>query len=192
MLVLLGSCKSSKDSIAQRKTDIERSKEQTTACFVQLKDGTIKNYSTLKLVTGLLKTPHLLADGKIKINGKEIRAYQNKDHYAISQSVFTSGHRSYVATATLPGFAIRIAKGKINVYAKKCYNGVGAVDEYFVQKGEDGQILAYTTENMNKMVKDDDQALAFFVNKRYTTPKTKKEPIQPFYNNTGRSGSSNK
>jgi hypothetical protein len=155
-------------------------------------DGTIKNYATLKLVTGFLKTPYLLADGKIKIMGKDIKAYQNKDHYAISQAIFTSGHKSYVATETLPGFAIRIAKGKINVYAKKYYNGVAAVDEYFVQKGEGGQILAYTTENMNLMVKDDDEALAFFVNKSYTTPKSKRELTQAPYSNTSRTNTRNK
>ena len=191
-LVLLGSCKYTKDSVVQRKADIEKSKEQTSACFVQMNDGTIKNYSTLKLVTGLLKTPYLLADGKIRIMGKDIKAYQNKDHYAISQAIFTSGHKSYVATETLPGFAVRIAKGKINVYAKKYYNGVGAVDEYFVQKGDGGQILAYTTENMNMMVKDDDEALAFFVNKSYTTPKSKKELTQPPYSNMSRATTRNK
>ena len=191
-LILLGSCNSTKESIAQRKSDIEKSKEPTTACFIQLNDGTIKNYSSLKLVTGLLKTPYLLADGKIKIMGKDIKAYQNKDHYAISQSCFTSGHKSYVATETLPGFAIRIAKGKINVYAKKYYNGVGAVDEYFVQKGDGGQILAYTTENMNMIVKDDEEALAFFVNKSYTTSKTRKELIQAPYSNASRASTRNK
>ncbi|MEO8770133.1 MAG: hypothetical protein ABI402_08615 [Ferruginibacter sp.] len=191
-LILLGSCNSTKESIALRKADIEKSKEPTTACFIQLNDGTIKNYSSLKLITGLLKTPYLLADGKTKIMGKDIKAYQNKDHYAISQSNFTSGHKSYVATETLPGFAVRIAKGKINVYAKKYYNGVTAVDEYFVQKGEGGQILAYTTENMNMMVKDDEEALTFFVNKSYTTSKSRKELNQVPYNNTSRASTRNK
>ena len=119
ILIAVSSCKSSKEAMAQRKADIEQSKEATTACFVQLNDGTIKNYTTLKLVTGMLKTPYLLADGKIKILGKDIKAYQSKEHYAISQENFTSCHRSYVAKETLPGFAIRIAKGKINVYTKK-------------------------------------------------------------------------
>lgn len=175
ILIAVSSCKNSKEAMAQRKIDIEKSKEATTACFIQLNDGTIKNYTSLKLVTGVLKTPYLLADGNIKIFSKDIKAYQNKDHYAISQENFASGHKSYVAKETLPGFAIRIAKGKINVYAKKAYNGVGTVDEYFVQKGDDGKILAYTTENMNALVKDDDEALAFFVSKAYNTTKTKKE-----------------
>lgn len=171
-LIAFSSCTASRESVAQRKVEIEQSKEPTTACFVQLTDGTIRNYATLQLKTGLLKTPYLLADGKTKIYAKDIKAYQNKNHYAISQATFVSGHRSYVAKETLPGFAVRIAKGRINVYAKKYYNGVTAVDEFFVQKGDEGQVLAYTTENMNEMVRDDDEALAFFVMKKYNTTKS--------------------
>jgi hypothetical protein len=185
-IIALSSCKASKESMAQRKADIIQSKEPTTDCFVQLNDGTIKNYTSLTLVKKMLKAPYLLADGKIKISGDEIKAYQNKEHYAISQKCFASGHKSYVAKETLPGFAIRIAKGKINVYAKKYYNGTAAVDEYFVQKGEDGQILAYTTENMNMLVKDDEEALAFFINKKYPTSKTKKEADPVSYAKTGK------
>lgn len=163
--------------MAQRKADIEQSKELTAACFTQMKDGTIKNYTTLKLVTGFLKAPYLLADGHTKIAAKEIKAYQNKEHYAISQVGFATGHRSYIATEALPGFAIRIAKGNVNVYTKKYFNGTSAVDEFFVQKGGDGLILAYTAETMNLLVKDDPEALDFFMTKKYNTPKSKKDPV---------------
>ena len=47
--------------------------------------------------------------------------------------------------------------------------------KYFIQKGTEGAIVACTAENMNEMVKDDDDALAFFMNKKYNTSKTKKE-----------------
>lgn len=192
VLVAFESCKTSKISVAQRKADIEQSKETTAACFIELNDGTIKNYTTLKLETGVLKTPFLLADGKIKIMGKDIKAYQNKEHYAISQESFTSGHKSYVAKETLPGFAVRIAKGKINVYAKKCYNGVGTVDEYFIQKGDDGKILAYTTENMNNLVKNDDDALNFFMTKKYNPSKQPKDPAKTSYDNSTKIVTKNK
>lgn len=163
--------------MAQRKADIEQSKEAVNTCFIEMNDGTIKHYKSLKLITGVMKTPYLLADGKLHINAKEIKAYQNNDYYAISQQGFTSGRRTYIAKEALPGFAIRIAKGKVNVYTKKYYNGVAAVDEYFVQMGDDGQVLAYTTETMNLMVKDDPEALDFFMAKKYNTPKSKKDPI---------------
>jgi len=59
-------------------------------CFVQLNDGAIQNYSTLKLVTGVFVTPHLLADNKIIINSGDIIAYQNKEHYAVTAKILTS------------------------------------------------------------------------------------------------------
>ena len=176
ILFSINSCKSSKESTAQRKADIMQSKESTVTCFTQLKDGTIKCHTSLKLVTGFLKAPYLLANGNTKIAAKEIKAYQNNEHYAISQSGFTTGRRSYIATETLPGFALRIAKGTVNVYTKKYFNGTSAVDEYFVQKGDDGLILAYTAETMNLLVKDDPAALDFFLSKKYNTPKSKKDP----------------
>ncbi len=177
ILISASSCNSSKEAMAQRKADIEQSKEAINSCFVEMNDGTIKPYKSLKLITGVMKTPYLLADGKHHISAKEIKAYQNHSHYAISQQGFTSGRRTYVAKEALPGFAIRIAKGKVNVYTKKYYNGVAAVDEYFVQMGDDGQILAYTTETMNLMIKDDPEALDFFMAKKYNTPKSKKDPM---------------
>lgn len=182
--IAFSSCNSSKESMAQRKADIRQSKEQTPSCFVQMNDGTIKNYTTLKLVTRVLKAPYLLADGNTRIGANDIKAYQNQDHYAISQKKIVSGHKTYVATETLPGFAIRIVKGKINVYTKKYFNGTNSIDEYFVQKGDDGQILAYTAETMNLLVKDDAEALDFFVSKRYNTPKSKRDPATAsFFNN---------
>lgn len=181
MVISLASCNSSKASMADRKQDIELSRETTASCFVQMNDGTIRKFTTLKLKTGVLKAPHLLGDDSVKIGAKDILAYQNHAHYAISQKNFVSGHKTYVATETLPGFAIRIAKGNINVYTKKYYNGTAAVDEYFVQKGTDGSVLAYTAETMNLLVKDDAEALDFFMTKKYSTPKSKKDPIVASY-----------
>lgn len=175
LIAATSSCKSSQESVAQRKSDIKESMEPTQNCFVQMKDGSIKNYKSLRIVTGMLKAPYLLADENIKIETKNITAYQTKEHFAISQDMFKSGRKSYVATEALPGFAIRIAKGKINVFTKKYFNGTVTVDEYFLQKGNDGAIVACTAENMNEMVKDDDEALAFFLNKKYNTSKTRKE-----------------
>ena len=74
-VIMLNSCTVGKNSIATQKADVETPNETTSAtCFIQLKDGTIKQFKTLKLVTGVLTTPHLLADGKEVINGKDIMA----------------------------------------------------------------------------------------------------------------------
>lgn len=167
MIPLLNSCTTSSLTVSERKSVIASSKENTTTCFVKMNDGSIREYSSLKLVTGPLKAPYLLADGKIKIKASQITAYQNKDHYAVSQNNFSNGRKTYVATETLPGFAIRTVKGKLNVYCKKFYNGQVAVDEYFLQAGTDGKIQAYSADLMNELVKDKAEALALFNSKQF-------------------------
>jgi len=111
LLIILNSCTTSKNSIDQSKPETENPKEETS-CFVQMNDGTIKNFGTLQLVTGVFKTPHLLGDGKVTITAAEIKAYQNRDHFAISQKEIADATRpSYVAVDALPGFAVRIPGG---------------------------------------------------------------------------------
>lgn len=165
-LILLNSCATSSISKAERKATFANSKEPSVNCFVKMNDGTIKEYSTLKLVTAAFTTPYLLADGKTKIKPNEIISYQNADHYAISQKIICCGKKSHVAKETLPGFAIRTVKGKLNVYCKKYYNGQVAIDEYFLQ-ANDGLIKAYSTELMNELVKDNSEAYIFFNNKKF-------------------------
>jgi hypothetical protein len=163
LLMLLNSCTTSKNSIDQQNPEIAIPKE-ATGCFVQMNDGSIKNFETLQLVTGVFKTPHLLADGKETITAAEIKAYQNKDHYAISQKEISAATRpSYVAVDALPGFAVRIAKGKLNVYTLKYYNGHNTTEKYFLQAGgDDAPIVAYTPELLNDLVKDNTEAYTFF------------------------------
>ena len=173
LLLLLNSCTVTKNSIEQYNAPIEDPKKEIL-CFVQMKDGTVKNYSTLKLITGVFKTPHLLADGNTIIKAEEIKAYQNKEHYAVSQKEFTDAKQSYVAKDALPGFAVRIAAGKINVYSLKFYNGHNTTEKLFLQAGDDGQIAACTTELMSELVKDNNDAYAFFNDKNKTAILTKK------------------
>lgn len=129
---------------------------------MQMNDGTIREFKALKLVTGVMLRPHLLADGKEKIYADQIKAYQNDGHYAVSQTTFCCGRMSAVASETLPGFAIRIVKGKLNVYRKKYLNGEHAIDEYFVQAGDEGKIMAYSPPVMEELLKDNAEASLFF------------------------------
>ena len=184
-IILLNSCATSSISRTQRKADIVSSKETASECFVQLNDGTIKHYNSLKLVTSVFSTPYLLADGKVKIRPNQINAYQNNDHYAISQKTFTGGHISHVATETLPGFAVRTVKGKINVYCKKYYNGQTSVDEYFIQAGDQGKIIVYSQELVNELVKDNSEAFKFFNTRRmWNSLPDRLLPTAHMYNNT--------
>ena len=163
LLVFFNFCAFSKDPL-EKKPVIETPKE-ALSCFVELKDGSIKQYTSLELVTGVFKTPHLLADGSIVIKSDEITAYQNKEHYAISQKKINSLKPSKVAVDALPGFAIRVAKGKLNVYSLKYYNGHNTTHKFYLQSGENGEILPYTPELLNELVKDSNEAYSYFNDK---------------------------
>jgi len=168
-------CTSGKVAMAKHKAEMMNSKESASGCFVEFNDGRVQTYNSLTMRTGVFATPCLMANGNQKLRAKDIRSYQTLTHYAVSQTLFVSGRETAVATEALPGFAVRIAKGRINVYSKKYYNGRVAVDEYFIQKGDHGVIMAYTAETMNLLVKDDPEALDFFVSKQYKTPQTSRE-----------------
>jgi hypothetical protein len=173
--ILLNSCAVSKNSIAQQQTETKIVNETTSAsCFIQLNDGSIKQFTTLKLVTGVLTTPHLLGDGKVFINSKEIIAYQNDKHYAVSAKILTSKKSANVSVETLPGFAVKVLSGKLNVYCRKYYNGANTSDEYFLQNGNDGYIIAYSKDALKTMLKEDAKASEFFNSKAKVSPKAKK------------------
>jgi hypothetical protein len=148
--------------------------KEALSCFIEFNDGTIKQFTTIELVTGLFKSPHLLADGQIVIKADEIKAYQDKDYYAISQRVFTDSKPSKVAVEALPGFAIRIAKGKLNVYSLKFYNGHNATEKLFVQSGDSGQIVACTPELLKELIKDNSDATAYLNTKEKKAADVKK------------------
>jgi hypothetical protein len=172
--ILLNSCSVSKNSIDQLQAALINTNETSTTCFVQLNDGSIKQFTTLKLVTGVLTTPHLLGDGKVVINAKEIIAYQNDKQYAVSAKILTSKKTANVSVETLPGFAVKVISGKLNVYCRKFYNGTNTSDEYFLQNGNDGYIVAYSKDVLKSMLKEDINATAFFNSKSKVSPKSKK------------------
>jgi hypothetical protein len=173
LFVLLNSCVTSKNSIGQFNHEITSTKDMPS-CFVEMNDGTVKNYSTLKLITGIFKPPHLLADGTLIINADKIKIYQNKDHYAVSLKKITGAAKSYVAVETLPGFAIRVVKGKLNVYAFKYYNGHNTSEKFFLQSGDEGEISTYTPELLNELLKDNAEAYTFFNEKNKELSLSKK------------------
>jgi hypothetical protein len=172
LLFALTYCLSTQNVSALGDTLIDNPKE--VACFVQMNDGTIRTFNSLKLVTGIFKTPHLLANDSIVIMASDIKAYQNHDCYAVSQKEFTTKKQSTVAVKALPGFAIRIASGKLNVYSFKYYNGHNTTEKFFLQSGDGAQILAYSPELMNELLKDNSDAYALFNEKSGSVTFSKK------------------
>lgn len=172
--ILLNSCASGKNTVANPQNETASTKETGTACYVQLTDGTMQQYITLKLVTGVLKTPHLLADNKLVINAKEIKSYYDGRFLAVSDKSLTTPKTSYVAVDALPGFARRIATGKLNVYSRKFYNGNNSVEEFFLQNGSEGPIVAYSAAAMKEILKDNTKALEYYNSSAKVSPKSKK------------------
>lgn len=173
-IISLTACTTGKNAISNQKADIGNTDESSASAYVQFNDGTIKQYSNLKLVTGVFTTPHLLADNKETINPNDIMAYQDKGHYAVASKVLTSKKDSRVAVDALPGFAVKVVSGKLNVYTRKYFNGANAVEEYFLQNEADGYIIAYSKEVLKSMLKDDAKALEYFNGKVKISPKSKK------------------
>ncbi len=165
----LNSC-SFTSSIAEEKPANTKKSSGNAGCFVQYNDGSVKSYNSLKLVTGLFKAPYLLADGKIKIEASDVCSYDKGGTIAISQQLFESKHNSKVAKEALPGFATCIVRGKLNVYTRKFYNGIKAVDELFVQEGNDGKIVPCSKASMAVILKDNPAALQLLNTKRKKTP----------------------
>ena len=62
--------------------------------------------------------------------------------------------------------AVRVAKGKLNVYSLKYYNGHNATQKFYLQTGDDGQLLPYTPELLNELVKDSNEAYNYFNDKK--------------------------
>ena len=139
--------------------------DKAGSVFVVYKDGRIVSYQTLKLVRGVFSSPHLLADGKIKINPSEINIFQNEEQYAISQSLISDGRKSALALETLPGFAVRLVKGPLNLYSKKYNNGGVVINEYFIQLGNDGKIQKYNPALMKSLIKDNPETSTYFSEK---------------------------
>lgn len=156
----LSSCAVNRSASANFSADTKVAKEPT-GVFVKKKDGEVVYFKTLELKHGAFLAPHLLADGKLKIKSSEIVAYQTADHFAISQDLLSEGKKSYVSKNTLPGFAMRLMKGKINLYCKQYYNGSAAIDEYFIQSGDNGAITLSSPETMKKIMSDNEQTISY-------------------------------
>jgi hypothetical protein len=160
--LLISSCSTNKIMTIDKDQLKKELTNTSSTSFVKKKDGTIVFYNSLDLKKGVFTSPHLLANGKIKIMPSEIVSYQNQDQYAVSQNTFSNGRKSFVAVKTLPGFGVRVVKGKLNIYCKQYFNGRAAIDEFYIQAGNEGKIYLYSPELMKELIRDNNVALNYF------------------------------
>ena len=163
--LLVSSCAVGKSSVDVTEKVTQNIVEKGN-CYVVLKDGTVKNFSKLKLVTGIFKTPHLLADDKIEIMPADIKEYKDADYHAVAQTAFYTKVKTHVATNVLPGFAVREIKGTLNLYSIQFFNGSNVYKKYFLQKGNDGKILPYSAQILNDYAKDNTEVKNFLAKKK--------------------------
>lgn len=180
IVLLAASCSAGKD-MAERKEILRNAKETNSGCFVIFKDGRTEFYKTLILKTSMVSLPYLLADGKIKITREEVEAYQTENYYAVSQLTYNDEH-SKVAIECLPGFAVRIAKGNLNVYDRRCLrSSVGR--EFYIQAGANKPIYEYSPDLMNAVIKYHYEAYNYFNKNKKTKLLTKIYTTADLFNN---------
>ena len=184
--LLVNSCATGKKNIEISRPTTEEPTHNVVSkksdYYVVLNDGTIKKYGKIKLVTGILTTPYLEADGEIKILPTQIKAYKDENHFAISQKEFYGKNKTHVATEVLPGFAVKELKGEVNVYSLQYFNGSNTYKKFFLQKGEDGMILPYSASLLKEYAGNDTEIKNFITKK-----KTKQKDLLVFienYNNS--------
>ena len=168
--LLVSSCATGKDSVVILQPTTEKQTDDVVSkiadCYVVMNNGAIRKYSKIKLVTGILITPYLLADGEIKILPTEIIAYKDANHYAISQKEFYNKNKTHVAINVLPGFAVRELKGDLNVYSLQYFNGSNIYKKYFLQKGNDGIIIPYSPQLLNDYATNNTEVKNFVTKKK--------------------------
>jgi hypothetical protein len=70
------------------------------------------------------------------------------------------------------------------VYSRKYYNGGNTREEYFLQNGNEGYIVAYSKAVLISMLKEDTKALEYFNSRSKISPRSKKLLVAvQMYNN---------
>ena len=136
-VILIGCARS---NFISSTSDMGSVPNESSTCSVTYKSGITKNYNSLSLITGILITPFLLADGHIKIKGSEITGYSTAKYEALSQDLFYTTVKSKIAKKVLPGFAIKTVSGAFNLYSLEFYNNGTITTKYFLQEGSEADI----------------------------------------------------
>ena len=105
-------------------------KDPAFECFIKLSDSTILRYSRLKYKTPPLSYGFLEGDGKkLKYGVMDILSFQDEKGYWLRVS---TPPKISIGTAPLQYyFAVRIVKGKIELFAQYANNGKSVLDDRY-------------------------------------------------------------
>jgi hypothetical protein len=152
--ILLSSCSVNHSLQSDDLMHFKQSEQMDRDNYVKFKDGHVLQCQTLVLKKGFLTTPYLLADGWYKIKAKDVERYQMDGKLAVSGTNIKDDVNSQVAIDALPGFAVRLVSGSMNVYQRSIFNGRSVFTRYYIQRGENGPIVKYSPETLKKMVEE--------------------------------------
>lgn len=156
MVLLFTSCTVNKTLTNQLSFDI-KNKDADQVSYVRFKNGQMLYCQTLELKNGIFTSPHLIGDGWYKIETADVAEYKLNGQLAISEEKLNDKKHSRVAVDALPGFAVQIIKGDLNVYHRKYFNGRNAVNRYYLQIGNEGPIMLYNTKDMKELIATHDE-----------------------------------
>lgn len=152
VLFFLNSCSVNHSIQEDDLIHFKQNDDNAGASFVRFKDGHVLHCQTLIFKKkGFLTTPYLLADGWYKIKANDVERYQIDGKLAVSGTNIKDELNSVVAKDALPGFAVRLVSGKMNVYQRIIFNGRSAFTRYYIQLGTTGPIVKYSPEALKKM-----------------------------------------
>jgi hypothetical protein len=151
LVLLFTSCTVNKTLTNELSFDI-KNKDVDQVSYVRFKNGQMLYCQTLELKKGIFTSPHLIGDGWYKIETADVAEYKLNGQLAISEEKLNDKKHASVAIDALPGFAVQIIKGDLNVFHRKYFNGRNAVNRYYLQIGNEGPIMLYNTKEMKELI----------------------------------------
>ncbi len=144
------------------------SRDPRLECFIEMMDGTIVPYNSLKIKSPPLQYQYLQGNGeRLTINTKDIRAFQTEKFYAYKLYDKSPGVIGKLPFSEL--FAERIVNGKIELFViremnNSAYgpNSSGYQKSYFIRKGKTNDLVPATRGSLKKMISDNKSLAADF------------------------------
>lgn len=115
------------------KDEAMEAKDTSYQCFIKLSDSTIIKYQHLKYKMPPFSYGYLEGDGeKLKYNSEDILCFQDEKGYWLRIVNPTASAQPVIGKLSLDNFfAVRIAKGKIEMFMKYSNNGRSVSDDKY-------------------------------------------------------------